>query len=129
MNRYGVLAMFLRKDFSFDAAHNLVSYHGKCERLHGHTYKLSVVLSGKPDDEGMILDFIELKQIVKDEIISKFDHAYLNDIVPQPTAENLAQYVFEKLDPLLRGPNYSLFEVSVWETDTSAAIFRREDIK
>ena len=121
--------MLLRKDFSFDAAHNLVSYHGKCEWLHGHTYKLSVVLTGRPDSEGMILDFIELKRIVNEEIISQFDHAYLNDIISQPSAENLAEYVFKKLDPLLSGPNYSLHEIAVWESATSGAMFRREDLE
>ncbi|MBP6333296.1 MAG: 6-carboxytetrahydropterin synthase, partial [Aminivibrio sp.] len=49
--------MLLRKEFTFDAAHNLVEYHGKCERLHGHTYRLAVVLKGSPDREGMIADF------------------------------------------------------------------------
>ncbi|MBQ6981656.1 MAG: 6-carboxytetrahydropterin synthase, partial [Synergistaceae bacterium] len=49
--------MLLCKDFTFDAAHNLVDYHGKCERLHGHTYRLRVVLEGEPDAEGMIMDF------------------------------------------------------------------------
>lgn len=120
--------MFLRKDFYFDAAHNLTAYHGKCERLHGHTYKLSVILRGTPDEEGMILDFIELKRIVKEEIISKFDHVYLNDIISQPSAENLAAYIFERLAPLLMGPNYELYEVAVWESASSAAIFRREDL-
>ena len=120
--------MFLRRDFSFDAAHNLISYHGKCERLHGHTYKLSVVLCGTPDEEGMILDFTELKRIVHEEIISKFDHSYLNDIISQPSAENLAKYIFERLDPLLVGPNYKLYEIAVWETASSSAVFRREDL-
>ena len=49
--------MLLRKEFIFDAAHNLVRYHGKCEALHGHTYRMAVVLEGVPDEEGMIMDF------------------------------------------------------------------------
>ena len=120
--------MLLRREFSFDAAHNLVEYHGKCENLHGHTYALVVEIEGTPDGEGMIVDFIEVKRVVNDEIISKFDHAYLNEILPQPSAENIARYVFERLDPLLRGPNYSLHAVQVWESPRSSVIFRRDDL-
>ena len=120
--------MLLRKEFTFDAAHNLVEYHGKCERLHGHTYRLAVVLEGYPDKEGMILDFVVLKTIVKDKVLSKMDHAYLNEIVPQPSAENLARWIFEQLDPLLKGENYSLFEVQVWETADSSCVFNRSDL-
>ena len=83
--------MLLRKEFTFDAAHNLVRYHGKCEALHGHTYRLAVVLEGTPDTEGMILDFCELSAIVKERVVSRLDHTYINDTIPQPTAENIAQ--------------------------------------
>ena len=120
--------MFLTKEFTFDAAHNLVAYHGKCERLHGHTYKMAVTIDGTPDEEGMIVDFIELKGIVKAEILSKFDHAYLNEIIPQPTAENIARYVFERLDGPVRADNRALHSVQVWETATSSVIFFREDL-
>ena len=120
--------MFLRREFTFEAAHNLVEYHGKCERLHGHTYRLAVMLEGTPDKEGMILDYVILKKIVQDIILSEMDHAYLNEIVPQPSAENLARYVFQKLDGVLKGPNYSLYEVQLWETVNSSCIFRREDL-
>ncbi len=120
--------VFLTREFTFDSAHNLVRYHGKCEKLHGHTYRMAVTLSGHPDDEGMLMDFVELKRIVHERIIAKFDHAYLNDIVAQPTAENIARYVFEALDPLLRGPNFALHEVCVWETARSFVAFRREDL-
>ena len=121
--------MLLRREFTFDAAHNLVSYHGKCEKLHGHTYRMMVELSGEPDDEGMIADFVQVKKIVGAEIISKFDHAYLNEMIPQPTAENIARYVFERLDTPLAGPNYSLNSVQIWETTNSSAIFNREDFE
>ncbi|MDR1652033.1 MAG: 6-carboxytetrahydropterin synthase QueD [Synergistaceae bacterium] len=120
--------MILRREFTFDAAHRLMQYHGKCEKLHGHTYRMSVDIKGRPDDEGMIMDFVRVKEIVGAEIISKFDHAYLNDIIPQPSAENIARYVFEKLDPLLEGPNCSLDAVRVWETERSSVIFSRDDM-
>lgn len=119
--------MILIKEFEFDAAHNLIEYHGKCERLHGHTYKLVVKLEGKRGSEDMVYDFIELKNLVKEEIISKFDHAYLNDIIEQPTAENIAVYVWDKLQPKIDRPNCHLYEVEVWETKTSGIVYRGEE--
>jgi 6-pyruvoyltetrahydropterin/6-carboxytetrahydropterin synthase len=121
--------MLLRREFTFDAAHRLTQYHGKCENLHGHTYKMSVDIKGYPDSEGMIIDFIRVKEIVGEEIISKFDHAYLNDILPQPSAENIARYSFEKLAPLLEGPNHSLEAIEVWETARSSVVFSRSDME
>ncbi|WDC83698.1 6-carboxytetrahydropterin synthase QueD [Caloramator sp. mosi_1] len=94
--------MILIKEFEFDAAHNLIHYHGKCERLHGHTYKLVVKLEGEPDSEGMVFDFVELKRIVKERVIDKFDHTYLNEIIEQPTAENIAVYVWDELYDVLK---------------------------
>jgi len=81
------------KEFTFDAAHNLVQYHGKCEKLHGHTYKLQIVVCGEKDEEGMVIDFIELKEIVKREVLNYLDHAYINEIIPQPSAENIAEWI------------------------------------
>ena len=120
--------MLLSKDFTFDAAHNLVHYHGKCERLHGHTYRLQVVLEGWPDSEGMIMDFIELKEIVKEHVLSRLDHAYLNDIIPQPSAENIALWVWNELADRVKREDCSLYEVRVWETSTSSVTLRRSDI-
>ena len=119
--------MLLRKEFIFDATHNLVRYHGKCEALHGHTYRLAVVLEGTPDDEGMILDFCELSSIVKERVVSQLDHAYINDIVPQPTAENIAQWIWGRLESLLARPNCRLHEIRVWETATSCVILNAQD--
>ena len=121
--------MLLTKDFTFDAAHNLVNYHGKCENLHGHTYMLRVVLEGTPDAEGMIMDFIELKAIVKEHILSRLDHAYINDIIPQPSAENIALWIWGELEELVRRENCGLYEIHVWETADSRVIMRREDKK
>ena len=120
--------MLLAKDFTFDAAHNLVNYHGKCERLHGHTYKLRVVVEGTPDSEGMIIDFIELKAIVKEKILSRLDHSYINDIITQPSAENIAVWIWAELEESVRQENCSLYEIHVWETADSRVILRREDM-
>jgi len=107
--------MFLIKKFKFDAAHNLVSYKGKCEKLHGHTYELVIVLEGTPDNEGMIIDFVELKEIVKKEVIDILDHSYINEIIPQPTAENIAVWVWNRLESKLKFYNFSLYEVQIWD--------------
>lgn len=120
--------ILLCRKFKFDAAHNLVNYNGKCERLHGHTYHLSVVLKGSLDSEGMVFDFTEVKRIVNELVISKLDHSYINDIISQPTAEYIAQWVFKTIDKALARDNCELYEVQVWETENSYVICRREDI-
>lgn len=116
--------MILIKEFEFDAAHNLIHYHGKCERLHGHTYKLVVKLEGEPDSEGMVYDFVELKSVVKEKIIERFDHAYINDIITQPTAENIAVFIWNELKDILKRDNSRLYEIEVWETKTSGIVYR-----
>ena len=116
--------MFVLKEFEFDAAHYLPEYNGKCERLHGHTYKLVVKVEGTPDKEGMVIDFIRLKNIVKEEVLSKLDHACLNDILKQPSAENISVWVWQRLQKMLQGPNYKLYELEHWETKTSGCIYR-----
>ena len=82
--------MQIIRKFTFDAAHYLPSYHGKCERLHGHTYRMSVKVDGKPDYEGMVMDFAEMKKIVNEKVIEQLDHKMLNDIFDVPSAENIA---------------------------------------
>jgi 6-pyruvoyltetrahydropterin/6-carboxytetrahydropterin synthase len=120
--------MFLKKSFTFDAAHRLDHYHGKCEALHGHTYRLQVTLQGKPDSEDMIMDFVQLKDLVKERVISRPDHAFLNEIIPQPTAENIAVWIWHQIDCKVQRENCSLFSVEVWETATSSVLVHREDI-
>lgn len=118
--------MILIREFKFDAAHNLTAYRGKCERLHGHTYKLVVKIQGTPDSEGMIIDFVELKKIVEDRVLKKFDHSYINEIIPQPTAENIAEYIFKELYDALKRDNCCLYEVEVWETADCGVVYRGE---
>ena len=121
--------MLISKDFKFDAAHNLINYHGKCEKLHGHTYKLRVVLEGQPDSEGMIMDFAELSSLVKQKIISRLDHAYLNEIISQPSAENIALWVWDELEKFLTRENCKLYEIHIWETANSRVIVRKDDLQ
>ncbi|WP_422482058.1 6-carboxytetrahydropterin synthase QueD [Pleomorphochaeta sp. DL1XJH-081] len=115
---------FITKEFTFDAAHFLSEYHGKCENLHGHTYKLHVTVEGERDNEGMVLDFLSLKLIVKEHILSILDHSNLNDIFIQPSAENIIYWIWEILKDKLRGQNYNLSEMKLWETPTSFVTYR-----
>ncbi|HDN83401.1 MAG TPA: 6-carboxytetrahydropterin synthase QueD [Candidatus Altiarchaeales archaeon] len=103
--------------FYFDAAHQLKDYKGKCENLHGHTYKLEVVVSGDISSEGMVLDFSKLKDIVNREIIEELDHKNLNEIFEQPTAELIAMWIFDKLNKAIEEEklNVRLAEVKLWE--------------
>jgi len=119
--------VLLRKEFTFDAAHNLVRYHGKCEALHGHTYKIAVVLDGTPDEEGMVIDFTELSNIVKERVVSRLDHSYINDILEQPTAENIANWIWDRIETDVRRPNCALSSVEVWETSTCCATLSVKD--
>ena len=89
--------MLISCDFTFSAAHYLPSYQGKCEKLHGHTYKLRVTLEGEPSEDGMIMDFAEIKKIVKEKVLFYSDHTELNKVIPNPSAENITQWIWEKL--------------------------------
>lgn len=117
--------MYLSREFRFDAAHNLVNYKGKCENLHGHTYKLKVTLAGVSDkDSGMIVDFTLLKKIVQEKVIDRLDHNYLNNILEQSTAENMVQWIWDQLKDDLNGKNYVLHELTLWETESSSVTLR-----
>ena len=117
-------------DESFAAAHNLRDYHGKCEDLHGHNYKVRVVLEGKElDSTGLLYDFVHLKQVIQ-AVIRSLDHKYLNELAPfdalNPSAENIAKHIYEEMAKhLLKSPNAARVSgVTVWETDSSAATYR-----
>lgn len=116
----------------FAAGHALRNYHGKMEPIHGHNYKVLVLLQGeKLDATGLLVDFIEVENLMK-EVIGKFDHVFLNDVAPfdvlNPSAENMAK-VFH--DEICRGLQTGsrenavrVAEVSVWETDDARATYR-----
>ena len=109
--------MKVTKEFVFDAAHNLPHYNGKCERLHGHTWRVQVAVEGpvNPTD-GLTLDFCVRKDGVKTEAIDRLDHAYLNEIIDNPSAENIAMWIWRQLEGKLP---IALAEVRVWETPSS----------
>jgi 6-pyruvoyltetrahydropterin/6-carboxytetrahydropterin synthase len=134
------------KKFTFDMAHALYGYDGPCKNIHGHTYHLSVTLIGTPIQDngdvklGMVVDFGDLKKIVKDNILEIYDHALvLNEDAPysksevisnefekvilvpyQPTCENLLLSFVEKLKPLF-SKEMALVSIRLEETPTSFA--------
>ena len=117
--------MILCKEFTFDAAHQLMNYRGsECEDLHGHTYKLQVYVKGKVQDNGLVMDFHDLKKVIKENVLDILDHKYLNDIIKQPSAENICVWIWNKLSAKMPIP---LYEVRVWETQTQFAIYQGKD--
>lgn len=115
----------LNTEFTFDSAHSIEGYDGKCSRLHGHTYKVKMTAESNtlhpskylktPD---MVCDFHELKWAAKDAQKGGLDHAFLNDIIPElTTAERIAEYIHNETKR--RIPDSIKLTVTVWETPTS----------
>ena len=107
----------------FSSAHKLRDYEGKCENLHGHNWKVKVCVSkDKLNKAGMVIDFKEVKRALG-SVLKELDHSYLNDIsyfkVVNPTSENIAHFIFNKL----KASGLSPRAVSVWESDTSSATY------
>ena len=92
--------MIVGKEFTFDSAHFLPNYYGKCEKLHGHTYRLRVSVDGPIGDNGLVIDFVILKKIVKDRVLNRLDHQLLNDVMPNPSCENITKWIWEQLADL-----------------------------
>ncbi len=113
--------MRLDVEFYFAAAHRLPRYEGPCFRMHGHNYKFFVAVEGEVDPaSGMIADFGEIKRIVGELVLAKVDHRVLNDTLENPTAENIARWIWEALEKPLPG----LCEVRLWEIPDSCVVYR-----
>jgi 6-pyruvoyltetrahydropterin/6-carboxytetrahydropterin synthase len=108
-------------EFAFEAAHwlPLVPEGHKCRRLHGHSYKVAVTVAGSVQDDGMVTDFANIKQVVK-PIIGKLDHSSLNDQHSNPTCENLCIAIWMDIGDQLPG----LAAVTVRETDHGYCTYR-----
>ena len=113
--------------FTFEAAHCLPGHRGECARLHGHTYRLEVTVGGPVGPDGMVLDFGLLKQLVRETVIDRVDHRYLNEVYPFiPTCENLVRRFWEDLEQALRPyPDLALEELVLWETPETRVRLRR----
>lgn len=110
----------LTKIFTFDSAHKLYDYDGPCSRIHGHTYKLEVTVSGSlvPD---MVIDFYDVKKIVEEIVLTKIDHQYLNEIVPfNPSVENMVVWIADLLQPAFENP-VQLQKIRLWESQSAYA--------
>lgn len=140
------------KFYDFEMAHALWNYDGLCKNIHGHTYKLYITVLGEPindpDDKknGMVIDFGDLKRIVKNEIVDQLDHSMviyknaphqklleLNEMYArhfvfdfQPTCENLVIYIANKIIPLLP-EGVTLKKVKLYETASSSAEWDADD--
>ncbi len=114
----------LSKSFHFEAAHDLPTFPEghKCRRLHGHSFKFDVVVEGEvAAEKGYLIDYGDIKQATE-PIVKQLDHYYLNDIpgLENPTSENIARWLFEKLQPSLP----ILSAIIVYETCSSMCEYR-----
>ena len=114
------------KLFEFEACHHLPHYEGACHNLHGHSYILEVTVSGQVSKNekdpkcGMIIDFKDLKAIVKSVAVDKYDHSNLNEFFPNPTAEIMVKQIAVDIMSKLPQEVY-LMSCKLWETSTSYA--------
>jgi len=120
--------MQIRKTFRFEAAHVLPYHPGKCARVHGHSYVLEVAVRGPLHADGpargMIVDFDEIRSLVRANVVDVLDHQSLNDFLENPTAERIVFWIWQRLESVLTG----LDELVLWETTTSCAVLRRSDL-
>jgi len=117
--------ILIKSDFC--GAHNLKGYRGRCEGLHGHNWKVEVKFEkDRVDNIGLVVDFKILKKRLKD-ILDELDHAYLNKLRAfkgrNPSAENIAKYIYDKLSSSVRPKGLLVKSVSVWESDNSCATY------
>lgn len=137
------MEIMLVKEFDFAAAHSLPDHPGKCQNLHGHTYKLQIGVRGKVDPKnGMVVDFGDLKEMVEEKIVEKLDHRHLNTVgcrkddcdedlqsFPRelPTAEMMVEWIVDVLGEYLMDEWEGLVTlcfVRLYETPTSYAEWR-----
>lgn len=116
----------LRKTFQFEAAHKLpnVPADHKCARLHGHSFRVEVVVAGECDPKmGWLMDYAEISEAFR-PLLDQLDHHYLNDIpgLENATSEMLAKWIWDRLKPQLP----LLAEIAVAETCMSRCVYRRE---
>lgn len=120
------------KTFTFEAAHYLPNYEGKCRNIHGHSFTLEIevsgthqVLIGEGPKQGMVMDFGDLKEVVQREVIEKLDQTLLNDTIANPTAENILVWIRHKLECL---PYGMLRRLRLYETPDSYAELKTEEV-
>ena len=115
---------------TFAAGHFLRNYRGKCEKPHGHNYRVRVTLAGTElDHAGLLLDFKDLKDVLR-PVMNYLDHEMINELEPfttvNPSAENLAKYFYDECNKFLAGQTSGrvrVKDVTIWETDTTTATY------
>lgn len=112
---------------SFASAHNLMHYQGECENLHGHNWKVEVVVTAKElDRAGLVIDFKILKAETN-ALLKTLDHKYLNELEPfrtvSPSSENIAHYIFQQLSRKLNNETLAVECITVWESDVACASY------
>ena len=113
----------------FSGAHRLRYLRGKCEALHGHNWKIEIsVTSNRLGQDGVVIDFGLLKQKLE-KVLKPLDHTYLNDLSyfseREPSSENIAKYIFEKLKVELKEHQVALKRVTAWESENACATYSR----
>jgi 6-pyruvoyltetrahydropterin/6-carboxytetrahydropterin synthase len=150
--------MMVAKQAEWDMGHRLTNHSSKCRNLHGHHYKLEVCLEGDvvtkkgASEEGMVIDFGEIKSAIQKHIFDVLDHSFMvwekdellvkffkenselkHLLVPfVTTSENIAAWIFIQLDKIFKEKykaKFELYSVKLWETPTSFSICDRQDIK
>lgn len=109
----------------FAAAHNLRNFRGKCENLHGHNWKVEVVIRGSQlNESGVLVDFGEVKAFTR-ELLAELDHKYLNEIPffkeANPSSENIARFITEGLARKIDNEDRRIYSVSAWESSDACA--------
>jgi len=115
---------------SFNAAHNLRGYKGKCEKLHGHNWKVEVCISSRGLNKiGIVEDFSVIKNKLG-KVTERLDHSYINDLSyfkkVNPTSENISKYIYDLLRKDVEVKGAWLSYVAVWETENSCAVYKED---
>lgn len=111
----------------FSAAHSLRNYKGKCEALHGHNWRVEILVSSpKLNSSGMVMDFSDLKKLTSG-VFGELDHCHLNELdyfkAQNPSSEEIAKYIFDELKDEITAKGCKLEEIKVWETEASCASY------
>jgi 6-pyruvoyltetrahydropterin/6-carboxytetrahydropterin synthase len=123
----------IAKDFMFSAAHQIRFHGGKCERLHGHNWRVRVhARASELNRIGMVVDFADLQKMVA-EVGNRFDHQNVNEVAPfdevNTTAEQLARFFYVEMNGRLAAAEkgrVTVSKVEVWENEGSLAVYREE---
>jgi 6-pyruvoyltetrahydropterin/6-carboxytetrahydropterin synthase len=129
--KYHEQRVLVSKEFTFDSAHHIHEYDGKCKNLHGHTYKVVFGISSFTDYRGLGIDFGDIKKMWKEKIEIHLDHKYLNESLPNmnTTAENIVVWIYERMKDEIAYYHHlgaRVEWVRLYETPTAYAEARRE---